>query len=80
METGDELPKFMTTKRIAEILNCSTGTVLSYIGRAEFSHLKISKMRQLRLYKVITLKDLETLRSLINKRKKKIGKLTTCTK
>lgn len=80
METGDELPKFMTTKKIAEMLNCSPGTVLAYIGRAEFSHLGISKLRQVRLYKGVTPKDIETLRRLMNSRKHRKKKLTACTK
>ena len=70
----------MTTQRIAELVNCSPGTILAYIDRSEFSHLERVKMGRKRLFKGITENDIEMLANLINTRKKKIGKPDYCPK
>ena len=78
METGDELPKVMTTKRMAMLVNRSTTTVLAYLGRAEFSHLKPLRIGHRRVYRGITSKDIKTLRALVEGRTNKNCKPDTC--
>lgn len=77
---GGGTPRVMTTQRIADLVNCSAGTILAYIDRTEFSHLERVKMGRKRFFKGITEKDIEVLAGLINARKKKIGKPDYCPK
>ena len=74
------VPKFITTKKLAERLNCCTHSILVYLGRAEFAHVKSIRIGSRRFFKGITEADLVRLNSLIRSAKARLGKLKSCPK
>ena len=76
----EELPKVMTTRKLAELLNCSTVTVLIYLGRAEFSHVHRIRVGRNSILKGIVKQDILSLSNYIDIRKRKTGKLSSCSK
>lgn len=71
-------PNIMTAKKIAELIECSNTTVLAYIGRAEFSHIRKIRVGHRQMYTGVTQHDIERLAALINARKKGRGKFLPC--
>ena len=60
----------MTIKELAEKVGCSANTVRLYISRAEFSHIKVDKLLNVKLYNNITNTDINRLRELIHVKRK----------
>ena len=46
MELGEVTVKVFTVKKLAELLGCSSSTILLYLGRGEFSHVQIVKFKR----------------------------------
>ena len=74
------VPKIITTKRLAERLNCCTHSILTYLGRAEFAHVQSIRMGNKRFFKGVTEADLIRLNFLIRSAKARLGKLKSCSK
>lgn len=72
--------KVFTTKKLAEMLECSTSSVNTYISRAEFSHVSRIRTGSQWFFKGVTKKDLITLAKIISARKTGKKKSSTCSK
>ncbi len=65
----EHLPKIMTTKKIAELIGCSSVTTLVYLGRPEFSHIKRIRFGSRQVFKGTTMKDIRSIKNLLAKRR-----------
>lgn len=59
---------------LAKQLNCSVGTLRTYLCRPEFSHVERVKIERRTIYKNLSEEDKKTLKQLINNSKRRMGK------